>query len=71
MSESEGLAGHWCVAIPHPDGRVVQLPARSREHAERMNQKLKGGEVKQWEGDPEVHEIMLTGITRALASFGS
>ena len=35
-----------------------------------MNAKMKGGEVRQWEGDPEVHEIMLTGITRALASFG-
>ena len=60
----------WCVSWPPRDGRKpANIPARSREHAERMAPKL-NGRAQPWTESPEMHGIMVGALGRALASFG-
>jgi hypothetical protein len=56
----------WAIEAPKADGSgTVQIPARSREHAEGMALRWGGdARVMRWTGSEDLHAAMLRGLNR-------
>jgi hypothetical protein len=56
----------WAIEVPKADGSgTVQIPARSREHAEGMAARWGGGaQVTRWTRSIALHAAMLRALNR-------